>query len=53
LDKHELVQSFIGGPPCVILQPSDFAMAVFDLENPRMCSNAKKRNILFYNMIDK
>jgi hypothetical protein len=46
LAKQELVQSFMGGLPCVILQP---IFSVLDLEKLRMCSSDKKRNILFDN----
>jgi hypothetical protein len=43
LSAQEPVQSFIGGPPFVILH-SNWALA---FEKLRMCSNDKKRNILF------
>ena len=44
LSTQELVQSLIGGPPLVILHC--LSIWAFDLENPRMCSSDKKRNIL-------
>lgn len=44
LDTQELVQSFMGGPPFVSLQP---IFSVLDFEKPRICSSAMKRNILF------
>jgi len=41
----------MGGPPLVILHC--LSIWAFAFENPRMCSNDKKRNILFIDAMNE